>query len=315
MSARILEAVPNYSEGQDPRVVAAIARAMRDAGADVLDWSSDPDHNRAVVTVIGRPEVVEEAAVAGARIAIEQIDLRKHRGVHPRIGALDVLPFVPLVGLSMEDARASARRVGLRLAEELRIPVYYYAQASSPPGRPLSELRRGGVEALLGGWPAGRGPDVLPPDWPHPGAHPTAGATCVGARPILLAWNVYLVGVSFEDARAIARTIRERGGGFRGLRALALHLPRRDALQISMNMEDVESTSPLAVFQRIEELVAERGGAVAETEIVGMLPEPLVFAAATDRLRLANTGMERLLSQRVLQHLAEGVGSPGSEEE
>jgi glutamate formiminotransferase len=288
---------------------------MRGAGAEVLDWSSDPDHNRAVVTVIGRPEVVEDAAVAGARVAVEQIDLRSHRGVHPRIGALDVLPFVPLVGLSMEDARASARRVGLRLVEELRIPVYFYAQASSPPGRPLSELRRGGVEALTGGWPAGREPDLLPSDWPHPGAHPTAGAACVGARPVLLAWNVYLRGVSFTDAQQIARTIRERGGGFRGVRALALHLPRRDALQVSMNMEDVEATSPLAVFQKIEELAAERGGAVVETEIIGMLPESLVFAAASDRLRLATTGMERLLSQRVLQHLAEGVGSPGHEEE
>jgi glutamate formiminotransferase len=315
MTARILEAVPNYSVGQDPRVVAAIADAMRSAGADVLDWSSDADHNRAVVTVIGRPEVVEEAAVAGARVAIEHIDLRTHRGVHPRIGALDVLPFVPLVGLSMDDARASAWRVGRRLAEELRIPVYFYAQASSPAGRSLAELRRGGVEALMEGWPAGREPDLLPPDWPYPGAHPTAGASCVGARPVLLAWNVYLEGVSFDDANVMARSLRERNGGFPGARALALRLHSREALQISMNLEDVEHNSPMAVFRRIEEMAAERGGRIAETEIIGMLPEPLVFAAAADRLRLKDVGMERLLSQRVLEHVAASVGSPGPEEE
>jgi glutamate formiminotransferase len=314
MSARILEAVPNFSEGRDPHVVAEIADAMRATGAEVLDWSSDPDHNRAVVTVIGAPEVVEEAAVAAARVALQRIDLKRHAGVHPRIGALDVLPFVPLAGLTMEDARASAWRVGSRLADELRIPVYFYAEASSPAGRPLSELRRGGVEALLDSWPAGREPDLLPSNWTHPGAHPTAGATCVGARPVLLAWNVYVDGLTLEDAAAIARSIRERNGGFRGLRALALALPRRGALQISMNLENPgATTSPLAVFRRIEELAAERGGSIARTEVIGMIPEPLVFSAASDRLSLDDARSERLLSRRVLEHLV-GADYPAATE-
>ena len=304
MSAAVLEAVPNFSEGREPAVVEEIVEAMRAAGADVLDWSMDPDHHRSVVTMMGPPPVVEEAAVAAARVALARIDLRRHRGVHPRIGALDVLPFIPLAGLTMEDARASARRVGRRLAEELGIPVFFYAQASDPPGRRLAELRRGGFEALAAGWPPDRRPDLLPPAWPHPGAHPTAGAVCVGARPVLLAWNVYVGGVTFDDAAAIAAQIRERGGGFRGLRALALQLPRRDRLQISMNLEDLEATSPMEVFRRIEALVAERGGSVLETEVVGLLPDELVLSAAADRLRLTGATTRRLLSRRLAEHLA-----------
>jgi glutamate formiminotransferase len=304
MSAAVLEAVPNFSEGREPAVVEEIVEAMRAAGADVLDWSMDPDHHRSVVTMVGPPAVVEEAAVAAARVAVARIDLRRHRGVHPRIGALDVLPFVPLIGLTMEDARASARRVGRRLAEELGIPVFFYAQASDPPGRRLAELRRGGFEALAAGWPPDRRPDLLPPAWPHPGAHPTAGAVCVGARPVLLAWNVYLGGITFEDAAAIAAQIRERGGGFRGLRALALQLPQRERLQISMNLEDLEATSPMEVFRRIEALVAERGGSVLETEVVGLLPDELVLSAAADRLRLTGATTRRLLSRRLAEHLA-----------
>ncbi|HET9982907.1 MAG TPA: glutamate formimidoyltransferase [Longimicrobiales bacterium] len=304
MAARILEAVPNFSEGRDPDLVATIAESMSAAGADVLDWSADPDHHRSVITVVGSPEQVEEAAVAAARVAFERIDLRRHTGVHPRIGALDVLPFVPLVGLTMDDARRSARRVGRRLADELGIPVFFYGQASDPPGRPLSALRKGGFEALAPGWPAERVPDLLPAGWPHAGAHPTAGATCVGARDLLLAWNVFLTGISLPDAAEIAARIRERGGGFRGLRALALRLPRRGALQISMNLEDLTATSPMAVYQRIEALAAERGGRIVETEVIGLVPDGLVLPAAADRLRLEPSAAERLLSQRLVAHLA-----------
>ncbi len=304
MSARLLEAVPNFSEGRSAETISAIVDAMRAAGADVLDWSSDPDHHRAVVTVVGSPQVVEEAGVRAAAVALEQIDLRRHQGLHPRIGALDVLPFVPLVGLGMEDARASARRVGRRLAEELGIPVYFYGQASEPPGRSLATLRRGGFEALNPGWPPDRSPDLVPPGWPHPGAHPTAGATCVGARALLLAWNVFLADVPVAVARRIARTIRERDGGFRGLRALGLELPRRRAVQISMNLEDLGATSPLAVFRRIEALAAEHGGRVVETEVIGMVPDGLLLPAAAERLALPESAAARLLSRRLVDHLA-----------
>jgi glutamate formiminotransferase len=298
--ARLLEAVPNFSEGRDPAVIEAIVHAMTSAGVDVLDWSADADHHRSVVTLIGPPEAVENAAVAGARIAIERIDLNRHGGVHPRVGALDVLPFVPLTGLSLADARASARRVGARLASELGVPVYYYGAASEPAGRPLSALRKGGFETLRTAWPKQFPPDVLPPRWQHAGAHPTAGVTCVGARNLLLAWNVFVTGVSIDVARDVAVQIREAHGGFLGLRALALRLPLSDRLQISMNLEDVRLTPPMDVFRRIEELVHAHGGTIVETEIIGMLPDELVWGAAADRLKLAPATARRLLSRNVL---------------
>jgi glutamate formiminotransferase len=302
-TARLLEVVPNFSEGRDPAVVLAIVDAMKAAGADILDWSADADHHRSVVTFVGSPAIVENAAVAGARVAMERIDLNRHQGVHPRIGALDVLPFVPVAGATIADARASARRVGQRLSRELGIPVYYYGAASEPPGRPLSALRKGGFETLRTAWPADRPPDVLPAGWPHGGVHPTAGVTCVGARQILLAWNVYVTGIGDEAARRIARSLRESQGGFLGVRALAVRLPGTNRLQISMNVENVEMTQPMDVFRRIESLLHEQGGAVEETEIIGMLPDQLLWGAAADRLKLAPETAARLLSRRLVDVL------------
>jgi glutamate formiminotransferase len=308
--ARLLEAVPNFSEGRDPAVVEAIVEAMRAAGAHVLDWSADPDHHRSVVTLVGSPATVENAAVAGARVAIERIDLNRHAGVHPRVGALDVLPFVPLAGMTTADARASARRVGRRLADELGVPVFYYGFASDPPGRALAELRRGGFETLLTGWPEDRQPDVIPPGWTWTGAHPTAGVCCVGSRAILLAWNVYVTGIDLDGAREIARSLREARGGFAGVRALAMRLPSTDRLQISMNLENVAVTAPMDVFRRIETMLHERGGTVEETEIIGMLPDELVWGAAADRLKLNESTAGRLLSRRLFETMtAEGTTS------
>src|SRR5688572_30437786 len=178
----VLEAVPNFSEGRDPVWVQRLVEKIAATGADVLDWSADPDHNRSVVTFIGDPRTVEEAATVCARYALEHIDLRSHQGVHPRVGALDVLPFVPLHGLTLDDAVASAHRVGGALAE-LGLPVYFYGAASTR-GRSLSQIRKGGFEAFARGYPAGREPDLAPPKGSGP--HPTAGVTCVGARSVLL---------------------------------------------------------------------------------------------------------------------------------
>lgn len=305
MSARVLEAVPNVSEGRDPAVIRAVADAIGEAGAELLDHSADPDHHRSVFTLVGSPETVERAALATARVALERIDLRRHQGVHPRIGALDVLPFVPLAGLTMADARASARRVGDALAADLGLPVFYYGAASDPPGRGLAGLRRGGFEALADGWPPERRPDRVPSVWPHAGAHPTAGAVCVGARKVLLAWNVYVEGISRRDAARIASEIRERDGGFVGVRALALELPERGRLQISMNVEDLDATAPMAVYARVEERTAERGGRIVETEVIGMAPDELILSAAVDRLRLEDVDADRVLSRRLVRHLAE----------
>lgn len=304
MPPRVLEAVPNFSEGRDRTVVEALVGAARDAGADVLDWSMDGDHNRSVLTFVGEPAVIEQAALATAAVARDRIDLRKHEGVHPRVGALDVLPIVPVAGATMAEARTLARRIGRMLAERIGIPVYFYGAASEPPGRSLAELRRGGFEALVAGWPTDRRPDMLPAEWPHPGAHPSAGASCVGARNVLLAWNVFVDGVSLAQARTLAATIRERGGGFAGLRALALALPRRGEMQISMNLEDVAAVSPMDVFHRIEAELDALGGHVVRTEVIGMIPDQLVLSAAGDRLRLEDAQPARLLSRRLVQHMA-----------
>ena len=296
---KVLECVPNISEGRDLAKVRALVDTIAAQGAEVLDWSADADHHRSVVTFIGDPPVVESSALAVARFALDHIDLRTHTGVHPRVGALDVLPFVPLAGARMEDAVASARRVGRRLGE-LGLPVFYYGMASNPPGRGLAELRRGGFEAMRTGFRPG-----LIADEPA-GArapHPTAGGTCVGARKVLLAWNVYVADLSLEEAQAIAAKIRERGGGFRGLRALGIHLPRQDRVQISMNLEDPERTSPLEVFEAIERESAQRGGHVVETEVIGMAPDTLVHPAAVNRLLLPDLGPARVLSHRVSQYL------------
>lgn len=310
----VLEAVPNFSEGRDARFTEAVLEAVLAAGADVLDRSSDPDHHRSVVTLVGTTEAVERAAFEAARVAVERIDLRTHQGVHPRIGALDVLPFVPLAGTEMRIATEAAHRVGQRIVSELGVPVYFYGHASQPPGRRLAELRRGGFEALVEGWPADRQPDLLPSDWPHPGAHPTAGAICVGARPVLLAWNVALAGIDRDEAARIAAMIRETGGGFPGLRALAFRLEEQDIVQISMNLEDSTAVSPLEVFKRIEELAAAAGGHVVETEIIGMLPDELLFSAAADRMKLASEAGDRLLSRRLVEHLANPAEHPDPQE-
>ena len=298
----VLEAVPNLSAGRDPEFLDRVVHAVSDAGAEVLDASADADHNRAVVTYVGTPGAVEDAAVATAHIAVEAIDLGVHEGVHPRVGALDVLPFVPLVGLTIEDARASAHRVGERIGREVGVPVYFYAEAAEPRGRSLAELRRGGFEALVGGFPEDRCPDILPAGWPEPGAHPTAGVTCVGARMFLLAWNVEVEGIAMEALQRIVGELREAGGGFRGLRALAFLLPSKGRLQLSMNLEDARNRRPFAVFREIESRVRAAGGSVVGTEVVGMVPGGLVFDAGVDRLSLLGRDPSRVLFPRILLH-------------
>ena len=307
MTAQVLEAVPNFSEGRDLAVVEDIVSAARKAGASVLDWSADPDHNRSVVTIVGTPAVVETATLAAANVAFARIDMRRHNGVHPRVGALDVLPFIPLVGLTLEHARAAARRVGKQIVDAFEVPVYFYGHASDPPGRSLADLRKGGFEQLVAGWPTDREPDLIPAAWSHPGAHPKAGVCCVGARTVLLAWNVFVRGISHETARRIARDLREQNSGLRGVRALALELPRRGALQISMNLEDPEETSPADVFSFVERAVHQCGGVITETEVIGLMPDQLAVSIAAERMKLQPGTGDRLLSRKLAQYLADSL--------
>ena len=303
----VLEAVPNFSEGRDLGWIRELLQVIEREGVEVLDWSADREHHRSVVTYIGDPESVEAASMAAALFAMNGIDLRSHQGIHPRIGALDVLPFVPLHDLTMDSAVESARRVAGRLAAE-GIPVYLYGEArygttGSRSDRTLASMRRGGFEALCGGFPPGREPDLAASQWPGK-PHPTAGVTCVGARRVLLAWNVFVEGISLYALKAIARGLRESEGGFKHLRVLALALSETDRLQISMNLEDPEATSPYEVFDAIEERVEVGGGRVIETEVIGMIPDPLVLPAAGHRFRLLHPDESRLLSRRVSEYVS-----------
>jgi glutamate formiminotransferase len=303
---KVLEAVPNFSEGRDLEKVERLVRRIAEHDVEVLDWSADADHHRSVVTFIGEPDDVVDAAVAAAAFAARHIDLRGHRGVHPRVGALDVLPFVPVHGATMDDAVRAARRAGERIAAS-GVPVWFYGAASAPPGRGLAELRRGGFEGLLVGFPEGREAD-LPRGALR--SHPTAGVTCVGAREILLAWNVFVRGIDTESARGIAAGIRERGGGFPGLRALGLFLERQDRVQISMNLEDPHTTLPSEVFEAIEEAVRVAGGEIICTEVIGMLPDTLVQPGIADRLHLLDADHDRVLSSRVADFVSARAGPP-----
>lgn len=295
----VLEAVPNFSEGRDPGFLREVTDEMGRAGVDVVDASADPDHHRAVVTLVGPPDGVEAALVAGAAVAVAHIDLRSHRGVHPRIGALDVAPVVPVVGAPMALAVHTARRVAHGIAA-LGVPVFLYG-AAAPGGPGLAALRRGGFEGLVAGFPQDRRPFL---DAGRRGAHPTAGATCVGARPVLLAWNLQVEGVPLESLRTIARGLRESGGGFEGLRALALHLEEGGVTQLSMNLEDVERRDPEAVFRAAEVAVEAVGGRILATEVVGMIPDALVLRTSARRLGLLDARPDRLLSARLADHVA-----------
>ena len=300
----VLEAVPNFSEGRDLEKIEGLVDAIAEKGVEILDWSADPDHHRSVVTYIGDPRSVISASLAAAEFAVREFDLSRHRGLHPRIGALDVLPFVPLQGLHMSDAIAAAHEVGQAISL-LGVPVFFYGEASDPPGRGLAELRRGGIESLQDGFYEGRNPD-LPSSAMFP--HPTAGATCVGARDVLLAWNVVVAGIDEEQAKVIASKIRERDGGFSSVRALGLYLSQREQTQISMNIEDPMRIAPAAVYEEIAQAVSEMGGEVLEVEVIGMLPDTLVLPGSESRLDLLNLDPNRILSFRVNEYVQTRVG-------
>lgn len=265
----MLECVPNVSEGRDERVVAALADAVTAAGARLLDVHRDPDHHRSVLTFLGERGVVERAALDLARVAVGRIDLRRHQGVHPRLGALDVLPFVPLAGSTMAEAVEVARAAGRALAAELSLPVYFYGEAALVPERlELPAIRRGGYEKLA--------ERLADPEWrPDAGPstpHPTAGAAIVGARRVLIAFNALLGTPDVEVARRIARAIRESSGGLPALRAIGVLLGSRSLAQVAMNLVDYRRTPVRAVADRLEREAQREGVDVLEYELVGCAP-------------------------------------------
>jgi len=287
----IVECVPNFSEGRDPVIVSRIAQAISSTPrAALLDVTSDQDHNRSVMTFAGAPEVVCNAALAAVRRASELIDLSRHSGVHPRLGVADVIPFVPVQGVSLEACARLAHRAGKRIWEELRIPVYFYeAAALRSECRGLENVRR-------------EAPRSLPPDLgEHP--HPTAGAAVVGARKFLVAWNINLRSRDVTLARAIAREIRESSGGLPAVKAIGLPLTSRDQVQVSINLVDFEVTPLHVVFQRVQAECARRGVAIAGSELIGMIPRAALAASENYDLHWENLRPELVLEQRLKQLL------------
>jgi glutamate formiminotransferase len=288
-----LESVPNFSEGRDRATIGAIAATLS-ARAELLDVHSDEDHNRSVFTVVGKEDALVDALVAAIACACERIDLRNHRGAHPRIGAADVVPLVPIRPEDMGRARDAALVLARRVGEELQLPVFLYAELA--PGRGPAFFRRGGGEALAKRLEAGE----LAPDFGPPRLHPSAGGVILGARTPLIAFNVNLRGADLEAARGIAAVVRETGGGFPGVRALGLELPRAGLVQVSMNVEDWEAAALHEILARIEAEATARGAEIVGSELVGLMPAGAAVAAAGAMLRIDGFDPSRVLELRLL---------------
>jgi glutamate formiminotransferase len=289
-----LEAVPNFSEGRDATIVAAIGDAIS-ARAALLDVHTDVDHNRSVFTLVGDETQIVDALVAAIACARERIDLRAHAGVHPRIGAADVVPVVPMRREDASRARETALALARRVGEELELPVFLYADAGE--GRGPAFFRRGGPDELQRRIDAGE----LSPDFGPGRLHPAAGGVIVGSRRPLIAFNVNLAGASLDAAREIARVVRERDGGFPGVRALGLDLPSAGQAQVSMNVEDWEASALHEIVNAIEREAEARGVQVAGAELVGLMPAGAAAAAAGAILRIDGFDASRLLELRLLQ--------------
>ncbi|MGQ0613503.1 MAG: glutamate formimidoyltransferase [Planctomycetaceae bacterium] len=296
--AQWIECVPNISEGRRPEVIEAVAAAVRGVpGIVLLSVESDKDHNRTVITFAGPPGAVAEAAVRCAAEAKARIDLTRHEGAHPRMGACDVIPFVPLAGATMEDCVALARRVGERVARELEIPTYLYGEAAARPERRLlANVRKGqfeGMREAVGSDPA-RDPDFGPR-----AVHPTAGATAVGARFFLIAYNVNLKTEDVAVAKEIATRVREKDGGMPGVQGMGFPLGEKRCVQVSMNLLDYRKTSPQAAFDAVRRLAAERGVEVLESEMIGLLPRDAVDACFKEATLCANFTSDAVIEARI----------------
>jgi glutamate formiminotransferase len=287
-----LQSVPNFSEGRDAATIEAIGVALS-RGVRLLDVHSDPDHHRSVFTVVGEDDPLVDALVDAVALARDRIDLARHEGAHPRIGAADVVPVVPLRPADMDRAKAAALRLAARLGE-LGLPVFLYGELA--PGRGPAFFRRGGTEEL-----ATRLEGELRPDFGPPALHPTAGGVIVGARRPLIAFNVELRGATLDDARTIASAIRERDGGFPGVRALGLELPGSGRVQVSMNVEDWEASALHEIVARIESEAAGLGAEVDRAELVGLMPAGAAAAAAGAALRIEGFDGSRLIETRLLE--------------
>ena len=288
----LVESVPNYSEGRRPEVVDALADTVTSIpGVHLLDRTSDASHNRSVLTLAGDAEAVSRALEATVGVAIREIDMEAHTGEHPRIGAVDVVPFVPLGETTMDQAIAQARMFGRAVAERFGIPVFLYARAATRPDRiRLADVRRGGYEGLRDEIAtSGRGPDYGPAK-----THPRAGAMAVGARPFLIAWNINLDSSDVDLAKRIARRVRESGGGLPAVQANGFMIDELDCAQVSMNLLDFETTPVWRVWEEVRAVAAEDGVGLKESELIGLAP----LAAFLDVATHAGVPLEARVDER-----------------
>ncbi|HJQ25440.1 MAG TPA: glutamate formimidoyltransferase [Blastocatellia bacterium] len=295
---KIVECIPNFSEGRNSQVIDEVVAAIQSvAGAVLLDRESDADHNRSVVTFVAPPEAVVDAALAGARRAAELIDLNRHTGEHPRMGATDVIPFVPISGVTMEDCVALARSCGERMWRELQIPVYLYEKAATRTEREnLANLRKGQFEGIrdeIATKPARQ------PDYGEARLHPTAGITAVGARPPLIAYNINLGTADVEVANKIARAVRHLSGGLRYVKALGFELKDCGQTQVSMNMVNYEGTPLFRAFEMVKREAERYGVPVVGSEIVGLVPQAALNDCSDFYLQLENFSAEQILENRL----------------
>jgi len=299
MFNKIIECVPNFSEGRNMDVIEKIvAPFIKTEGCKLLDYNPDKDHNRVVVTVIGEPEAVKKAMVEAAGIAIANIDMNKHQGEHPRMGAIDVVPFIPIKNVTMEESVALAKEVAEEMASKYNLPIYLYEKAASSAQREnLANIRKGEYEGFK--------EKIKQPEWsPDFGPaelHPTAGATVVGARMPLVAFNINLATNDIEIANKISKNIRHISGGFRFVKAMGVDLKERGIVQVSINMTDYTKTALYRVFETVK-FEAERYGVnVVGSEIVGLTPMEALVDAASFYLRLENFSMNQVLENRILE--------------
>ena len=302
---RLVECVPNFSEGRNAGTLSAISKAIHSVeGVGLLDQSADGDHHRSVFTFVGEPEAVSEAVLRAATVAVKRIDLRSHAGVHPRMGAIDVVPFVPFGETTVPDCVSLAERTAQRLWDELRVPSYLYGLAARRDDRRgLENARWGGFERLS---------ELLPddvkrqPDIGDPNLHPTAGASAVGVRKVLIAYNVELETEDLSIARQIAHRVRESSGGLPAVKALGLALADRNRVQVSTNLTDFERTPPHATFEAIREEAGKLGAEVAGTELIGLIPRKALAGAPAEFRAMFRP--EQILENRLVE-----VGFGGNE--
>ncbi|UCF93062.1 MAG: glutamate formimidoyltransferase [Desulfobacterales bacterium] len=294
---KLIECVPNFSEGRDPQKIEKIVDPFRGRqGVKLLDYQNDEDHNRLVVTVVGEPEALTAAVIAAMGTAVDLIDMRTHQGQHPRMGAIDVVPFIPLKNVSMPEAVAISKQVGQNAAEKLHLPIFLYEEsARSPARRNLATIRKGQFEGMADKikQPAWR-PDFGPTE-----VHPTAGVTAVGARMPLVAYNVNLDTPRLEIADQIAKKVRHLSGGLRFCKAIGIELKDRGMAQVSMNMTDYTRTALYRALELIRVEARRYGVNVVGSEIIGLVPMEALIDSAAYYLGLENFSMEQVLEARI----------------